>query len=64
MQNLIHKVTSTLSGIALFTIGCVFAVLGFSVLGFLVLFALAATGLALLAAPLVAMKEADESQSG
>ncbi len=61
MKPLINKAASTASGVALFAIGCVMAGLGLATMSLLALFALAAVGIALLAAPFVAIAQADKA---
>ena len=60
MNDLVNKFTSALSGIALFSIGCAMALLGFVLVGILALFAFVSVGLAILASPFVAMARAPE----
>lgn len=57
MNTLLTKAASAISGVALFCVGCLMAGLGLSVVALLALFALAAAGLALLAAPFVALAQ-------
>lgn len=61
MKSLINKATSTLSGIVLFAFGCVMAGLGLAAISMLALFALATMGIAVLAAPFLAMTQTDAS---
>jgi hypothetical protein len=59
MKTLITKAKSIISGGALFACGCVMAGIGLAVMSLLALFALFAVGVALLAAPFVALGRAD-----
>ncbi len=61
MNNLINKITSAVSGAVLFAAACVMAGLGFAVLGTLAVFALFAVGIALLAAPFVALAQKSDA---
>lgn len=64
MQKHLNTLVSRAAGIALFLVGCLMAGLGLSVVFTLALFALAVAGLALLAAPLLALvqpKASDET---
>ena len=62
MKNLPKRVASTVAGIVLFCVGCAMAGLGLTVIAFLAMFAIAAAGLAVLAAPFVAMAQPDAHQ--
>ncbi len=61
MKDLPKKVASTVSGIVLFCVGCAMAGLGLTVIAFLAMFAIAAAGLAVLAAPFVALAQPEAS---
>lgn len=54
MKNLVNKITTAVSSIALFCIGGVFALIGFATISVLAFFAILAAGAALLASPFVA----------
>lgn len=63
MKSLITKTTTTLSGVVLFAFGCVMAGLGLAAISMLALFALATMGIAVLAAPFLAMVQDDKSEA-
>lgn len=62
MTKLFNKVSHAISGAILFVLGCAMAGLGLMVMGFLALFALAAMGLAVIAAPFVAMAQSNAQE--
>ena len=64
MKSILEKTTATFAGAIVVLVGCVMAGLGFTVIAFLAMFALAAYGLALIAAPFLAMaqKQAEPSE--
>ncbi|CTQ71495.1 hypothetical protein [Roseibium alexandrii] len=64
MKSILEKTTATFAGAIVVLVGCVMAGLGFTVIAFLALFALAAYGLALIAAPFLAMaqKQAESTE--
>ncbi|WP_375253746.1 hypothetical protein [Yoonia sp.] len=57
MKTLINKATTALSGVVLFAFGGLMVGLGLATMSLLALFAFAAVGIAILAAPLVAMAQ-------
>ena len=63
MNTLITKTKSALSAAALFTFGAVMAGLGLATVGLLVFFALVAIGVAMQAAPFLAMAQPDEEDA-
>ncbi|MBO9420197.1 hypothetical protein J7444_01065 [Labrenzia sp. R4_1] len=63
MKSILEKTTATFAGAIVVLVGCVMAGLGFTVIAFLAMFALAAYGLALIAAPFLAMAQKQAEQS-
>ncbi|MFN3129546.1 hypothetical protein [Roseibium sp.] len=63
MKSILEKTTATFAGAIVVLVGCVMAGLGFTVIAFLAMFALAAYGLALIAAPFLAMAQKQPEQS-
>lgn len=63
MKNLINKATSAVSGVLLFAFGGLMVGLGIATMGMLALFALAALGIAILAAPFVALAQNPQSET-
>ncbi|GAA0786425.1 hypothetical protein E1180_15335 [Roseibium denhamense] len=64
MKSIIEKTTATFAGAIVVLVGCMMAGLGFTVIAVLALFALAAYGLALIAAPFLAMAHKQTDSSG
>ncbi|XYK82773.1 MAG: hypothetical protein ROO70_11335 [Labrenzia sp.] len=62
MKSILEKTTATFAGAIVVLVGCVMAGLGFTVIAFLAMFALAAYGLALIAAPFLAMAQKQAEQ--
>ena len=56
MENVINKITTALSSVALFALGGLIAGLGLATIGVLAIFAFFAVGISLLAAPFVTMQ--------
>ena len=57
MNTIVSKFATTVSSVVLFAAACVMAGLGFATLSVLAVFALVAIGMAMLAAPIMAMAQ-------
>lgn len=63
MKSLLTKVISTAAAAVVLFVGCMMAGLGLTVIAFLAMFGLAAIGLALLAAPFMAVPKQDSEDA-
>ena len=64
MKTLTDKITSIAAGAVTLLVGCMLAGLGLTVMAFLAIFALAAIGLAIIAAPFVALSRRAAEEDG